>query len=37
VSKSGSASPQSGDLEGVSSAVRVGATGLAVVIDRALP
>ncbi len=37
VSKSGSASPQSGDLEGVSPTVRIGATGLAVVIDRTLP
>ncbi len=37
VSKSGSASPQSGDLEGLSPAVRIGATGLAVVIDRTLP
>jgi cytochrome c-type biogenesis protein CcmH len=37
VSKSGSAAPQSGDLEGLSPAVKVGATGLAVVIDRTLP
>ena len=37
VSKSGSATPQSGDLEGLSSAVKIGATDLAVVIDRALP
>jgi cytochrome c-type biogenesis protein CcmH len=37
VSKSGSAAPQSGDLEGLSPAVKIGATGLAVVIDRALP
>ena len=37
VSKSGSATPQSGDLEGLSPAVKIGATGLAVVIDRALP
>jgi len=37
VSKSGSATPQSGDLEGLSSAVKLGATGLAVVIDRTLP
>ena len=37
VSKSGSATPQSGDLEGLSAVVRQGATGLAVVIDRALP
>jgi cytochrome c-type biogenesis protein CcmH len=37
VSKSGSAAPQAGDLEGLSPAVKVGVTGLAVVIDRALP
>jgi cytochrome c-type biogenesis protein CcmH len=37
VSKSGSAAPQSGDLEGLSPAVKVGATGIVVVIDRALP
>ena len=37
VSKSGSAAPQSGDLEGLSPAVKIGATGLSVVIDRALP
>jgi cytochrome c-type biogenesis protein CcmH len=37
VSKSGSASPQSGDLEGLSPTIKVGATGLAVVIDRTLP
>ena len=37
VSKSGNASPQSGDLEGLSPAVKIGATGLAVVIDRTLP
>jgi cytochrome c-type biogenesis protein CcmH len=37
VSKSGNAAPQPGDLEGVSPAVKVGATGLSVVIDRALP
>jgi cytochrome c-type biogenesis protein CcmH len=37
VSKSGSATPQSGDLEGLSTAVKLGATGLSVVIDRALP
>ena len=37
VSKSGNAVPQSGDLEGLSPAVTVGARGLAVVIDRALP
>jgi cytochrome c-type biogenesis protein CcmH len=37
VSKSGSAAPQSGDLEGLSPTVRIGATGLSIVIDRALP
>ena len=37
ISKSGNAVPQSGDLEGLSSAVKIGATGLAVVIDRTLP
>ena len=37
VSKSGNATPQAGDLEGFSPAVKVGAMGLAVVIDRALP
>jgi cytochrome c-type biogenesis protein CcmH len=37
VSKSGNAAPQSGDLEGLSPAVKIGATGLSIVIDRALP
>ena len=37
VSKSGNAMPQSGDLEGLSPAVKTGATGLAIVIDRTLP
>ena len=37
VSKSGGAAPQSGDLEGLSPAVKIGATGLSVVIDRTLP
>jgi cytochrome c-type biogenesis protein CcmH len=37
VSKSGNAAPQPGDLEGYSPAVKVGATGLVVVIDRTLP
>ena len=37
VSKSGNAAPQAGDLEGFSPAVKIGATGLTVVIDRALP
>ena len=37
VSKSGSAMPGSGDLEGLSKTVKVGASGVAVTIDRALP
>jgi cytochrome c-type biogenesis protein CcmH len=37
VSKSGQAMPQSGDLEGLSRPVKVGASGVDVVIDRALP
>lgn len=37
VSKSGTAMPRSGDLEGFSAPVKAGATGLSVVIDRALP
>ncbi len=37
VSKSGTATPQSGDLEGVSAPVKAGATGVRIVIDRALP
>ena len=37
VSKSGNPVPQSGDLEGLSSAVKLGASGLAIVIDRTLP
>jgi len=37
VSRSGNATPQSGDLEGVSKPVKVGATGVAVLIDNALP
>ena len=37
VSKSGQAMPQSGDLEGLSSPVKVGASGVAVVIDKTLP
>jgi cytochrome c-type biogenesis protein CcmH len=37
VSKSGGVTPQSGDLEGMSPAVGMGASGLTVVIDRALP
>jgi cytochrome c-type biogenesis protein CcmH len=37
ISKSGNATPQSGDLEGLSKPVKLGATGVAIVIDRALP
>ena len=37
VSRSGSAMPGSGDLEGLSKPVKVGSTGVAVTIDRALP
>jgi cytochrome c-type biogenesis protein CcmH len=37
VSKSGNAMPQSGDLEGSSPPVKLGAAGLAVVIDKAVP
>ena len=37
VSKSGNATPQSGDLEGSSPTVNIGATGVKVVIDRTLP
>jgi cytochrome c-type biogenesis protein CcmH len=37
VSKSGSAAPQTGDLEGLSAPVKVGSSGVAIVIDRALP
>jgi cytochrome c-type biogenesis protein CcmH len=37
VSKSGNAAPQSGDLEGLTAPVKVGTSGLAVTIDRALP
>jgi cytochrome c-type biogenesis protein CcmH len=37
VSKSGNATPQSGDLEGLSPPVKIGATGVSVVIDRARP
>jgi len=37
ISRSGNATPQSGDLQGLSSPVKVGATGLAIVIDTALP
>lgn len=37
VSKSGSATPQSGDLQGISQKVKVGATDVAVVIDSVVP
>jgi cytochrome c-type biogenesis protein CcmH len=37
VSKSGNAVPQSGDLEGFSKPVKVGATGVVVVIDTVRP
>jgi cytochrome c-type biogenesis protein CcmH len=37
VARSGSATPQSGDLQGLSRPVRVGAAGVAVVIDTAIP
>jgi cytochrome c-type biogenesis protein CcmH len=37
ISKSGNATPQSGDLEGLSKPVKVGATGVSIVIDSALP
>jgi cytochrome c-type biogenesis protein CcmH len=37
ISKSGNAAPQSGDLEGISPTVKVGMTGVSVVIDRAVP
>jgi cytochrome c-type biogenesis protein CcmH len=37
VSKSGSAMPASGDLEGLSKPIKVGSSGVALTIDRALP
>jgi cytochrome c-type biogenesis protein CcmH len=37
VSRSGNATPQSGDLQGLSRPVKVGATGVGVVIDTAVP
>lgn len=37
ISRSGNAMPQSGDLEGLSPPIKIGATGLTVVIDRTLP
>ena len=37
ISRSGSATPQRGDLQGLSKPVKVGATGVAVVIDATVP
>ncbi|MGQ0656565.1 MAG: c-type cytochrome biogenesis protein CcmI [Chromatiales bacterium] len=37
VSKSGAATPQSGDLQGISTPVKVGASDVAVVVNRVLP
>jgi cytochrome c-type biogenesis protein CcmH len=37
ISSSGNAAPQSGDLEGASSAVKVGANGVELVIDKVIP
>lgn len=37
ISKSGNAMPQSGDLEGTSAPVKIGKSGIAVSIDRAIP
>ena len=37
VSRSGRPTPQSGDLQGLSQPVKVGAIGVAVVIDTAVP
>ena len=37
VSRSGGATPQSGDLQGQSGVVKLGATGVSVVIDQAIP
>ena len=37
VSKSASATPQAGDLQGFSKQIKVGATGVAVVIDQVVP
>jgi len=37
ISRSGNAAPQSGDLQGLSRPVKVGASGIQVVIDAALP
>jgi cytochrome c-type biogenesis protein CcmH len=37
ISKSGSATPQSGDLQGASAPVKVGAANVAIVIDTVVP
>jgi cytochrome c-type biogenesis protein CcmH len=37
ISRSGQAMPQSGDVEGLSSPVKVGARGVAVVMDKTIP
>jgi len=37
ISRSGQAIPQSGDVEGFSLPVKVGARGVAVVIEKAIP
>jgi len=37
VSKSANATPQAGDLQGTSKPVKVGATGVAVLIDQVVP
>ena len=37
ISKSGGATPQSGDIEGVSGKIRTGGTPVKLVIDRVLP
>lgn len=37
ISRSGGATPQSGDLQGLSKPVKVGTTGIAVLIDTAIP
>jgi cytochrome c-type biogenesis protein CcmH len=37
ISKHGSATPQSGDLQGISQKVKVGATDVVVVVDQVVP
>jgi cytochrome c-type biogenesis protein CcmH len=37
ISKSGQAVPQSGDFEGLSAPVKVGTTGIAIVIEKPVP